>query len=120
MAAISLRGTDSHTRAEILPNRLACQHGARLGPSHSAVCQTNQQPQGRSFRRQPRGLRIQATGGCSFDRGSCIARSVEELATSSIRLLLRRQSGSNSVTPDALVMSNVVKETDSYILIPRS
>jgi hypothetical protein len=30
------------------------------GSSHSAACYTNRQPEGRSFRRQSRGLRIQA------------------------------------------------------------
>jgi hypothetical protein len=43
------------------------------------VCHTtSQQPQGRSPRRQPLGLRLQAEGGCSSDRRSRSARSVEE------------------------------------------
>ena len=68
--------------------------GSGSGQSHQSrsrtvVCHTSQQPQGRSLRRQSRGLRIQAKGGCSSDRRGRIARSVEELAKSSIRLLLR-------------------------------
>jgi pimeloyl-ACP methyl ester carboxylesterase len=40
------------------------------------VCHASQQPQGRSARCQPLGLRLQAEGGCRSDRRSCIARSV--------------------------------------------
>ena len=47
------------------------------------VCQAGQEPHGRSRRRQPLGLRLQAQGGCSTDRRSCNPRSVEELAMSS-------------------------------------
>jgi hypothetical protein len=42
------------------------------------VCHARQQPQGRSLRRQSRGLRIQAKGSCSCDRRSRNTRSVEE------------------------------------------
>src|SRR6202790_721046 len=68
--------------------------GSGSGQSHQSrsrtvVCHTSQQPQGRSLRRQSCGLRIQAKRGCSSDRRGRIARSVEELAKSSIRLLLR-------------------------------
>src|SRR6266404_4247731 len=59
--------------------------GSRKRQNHqprprTLVCHTSQQPQGRSLRRQPRSLLLQAEGGCSFDRRGCIARLVEELA----------------------------------------
>lgn len=53
--------------------------GSGSGQSHQSrsrtvVCHTSQQPQGRSLRHQPLGLRFQAEGGCSCDRRSCVAR----------------------------------------------
>jgi pimeloyl-ACP methyl ester carboxylesterase len=47
----------------------------------TVVCHTSQQPQSGSLRRQPLGLRLQAEGGCSCDRRSFFAHSVEELVT---------------------------------------
>src|ERR1700675_4754533 len=48
------------------------------------VCHTSQQSQGRSLRRQPLGLRLQAERGRGCDRRSRIARPVEKLAMAGI------------------------------------
>src|SRR5437763_15677710 len=57
--------------------------------SRTVVCRTSQQPDGRSLRRQSRGLCFQAEGSRSSYRRSCIARPVEELSRAQTVRLLR-------------------------------
>src|SRR6266498_5426113 len=58
--------------------------GAHKGQNHQSrprtvVCSTSQEPQGGSFRCQPRGLRLKAEGGCGYYRRSRDARAIEVL-----------------------------------------
>src|SRR4051794_36751499 len=46
--------------------------------SRTVVCRTSQQSDGRSLRRQSRGICFQAEGSRSSDRTSSVARSVEQ------------------------------------------
>src|SRR5439155_193985 len=45
--------------------------------SRTVVCDASQEPQGRSFRREPRRLCVATEGSCSCDRRSCFAGSIE-------------------------------------------
>jgi hypothetical protein len=60
------------------------------------LCHTSQQPHDRTRGRQPLGLRLQSEGGCSSDRRSCIARSVQVLRDGRYRVA----SGSISHSQD--------------------
>jgi hypothetical protein len=71
---------DRQVRSRRAP-RIGSRQNDQPGP-RAVVCWTSQQPQGRS--RQSCGLRLPAEGGCSRDRKSCLARSVEDFSGTAV------------------------------------